>query len=225
MSLNEVPVNALGISPTYGTDTTILVSFKGRGLFRSTDAGANFEAVGQSLLLDNYDLKFIEFSPSYSSDSTIYGASDEALLVSHDSGNSWTVIDRPIRYEDWRGEDRGPITFFGKWFRDAGSEYSASTQTVSEQFGSRASLNFLGNTIEWSGEVGPDCGQARVLIDGALIEIIDLYSRTRITGKSVFRHSGLADGPHTVVIEVHTEKSPDSIGHRVAVDSLDVRRD
>lgn len=222
LSLNDVPVNALGISPSYGVDKTILVSFKGRGLFRSTDAGAHFESIGQSLLADNYDLKFIEFSPDYLIDRTIYGATDEALLVSRDGGATWIVIDRPIRYEDWRGEDRGPIRFAGNWARETGSEYSASTQTVSDEIGARAALNFLGSTIVWSGELGPDCGQARVFVDGVQVEVIDLYRKKRIPRAEILRRSGLADGPHAVVIEVHKEKNPGSRGHRIAVDSLDV---
>jgi len=221
-SLRNVPVNALGISPAYGVDKTILVSFKGRGLFRSTDAGASFESIGKGLLVENFDLKFIEFSPSYRVDDTIYAATDEELLVSRDNGDSWSVVARPVRYEDWRGEDRGPVRFTGDWTRETGPQYSASTQAVSDQGGSNASLNFVGTTITWLGECGPDGGQARVKIDGVTVTTTDLYCEGKTARTEIAEYSGLDDGPHDIVIEVSMEKNPQSSGHRVVIDGLDV---
>jgi hypothetical protein len=223
-SLANVPVNALGVSPAYGVDETIFVSFKGRGLFRSTDAGANFEAIGWNLLANNYDLKFIEFSPGYATDSTIYGATDEALFISRDGGGTWSLVERPIRYEDWRGEDHGPIRFAGDWSRDTGPDYSASTQAVSDQEGSRASLNFLGGAIAWIGECGPAGGQAAVKIDGVKVATADLYCETETVASEIARFSDLDDGPHTIVIEISKDNNPKSSGHRVTIDGLDVSR-
>ena len=224
LSLHDVPVNALGISPFYGVDKTILVSFKGRGLFRSTDAGTGFEPIGQDLLVNNFDLKLIEFSPHYLSDHTIYAATDEVVLMSRDSGDSWNVIDRPVRYEDWRGEDRGPIRFTGDWSRESGSQFSASTQAVSDRKGAQASLNFLGGAITWLGECGPDGGQARVYIDRVAAATADLYCENKTVGANVLNFSGLDDSPHYIVIEVSKEKNSKSTGYRVAIDSLDVSR-
>ena len=224
IALQDVPVNALGISPMYDVDKTILASFKGRGLFRSTDAGTSFELVGQDLLVDNFDLKFVEFSPSYAIDSIIYGATDEVLLISRDNGDSWSVIDRPVRYEDWRGEDRGPIRFAGDWSRESGPQFSASTQAVSDREGASASLNFLGGAITWLGECGHDGGQARVKIDGVTVATADLYCEKETARTEIANYSGLDDGPHNIVIEVSKDKNPKSSGHRVVIDSLDVSR-
>lgn len=178
--------------------------------------------IGDDLLAGNYDLKFIEFSPRYAIDNTIYGATDEALLVSHDSGDTWAEIDRPIRYEDWRGEDRGPIRFVGNWSRHTGPEFSASTQAVSDREGASASLNFLGDSITWLGECGPDGGKANVLVDQRAVATVDLYCELKTAGSEILRISGLDSGPHNIVIEVSKGKNSKSTGHRVAIDALDV---
>lgn len=222
LSLNDVPVNALGISPEYGVDKTILVSFKGRGLYRSTDGGATFESIGQNLLYGNFDLKLIQFLPTIHGDGVIYGATDEVLLISRNNGDTWTVIDRPVRYEDWRGQGRGPIRFVGDWVRETGPQYSASTQAVSDRKGAWASLNFFGTTIIWLGERGPDGGQARVLIDGVTAATADLYSKDRLAGSEILEFSNLANGPHNIVIEVSEEQNPKSVGYRISIDGLDV---
>jgi len=221
-ALHDVPVNALGISPSYEADKTILVSFKGRGLFLSSDAGATFELVGQDLLTRNFDLKYIEFSPNYAIDRTIYGATDEVLLESRDEGDTWNVIKRPVRYEDWRGEDRGPIRFDGNWSRETNPRLSASTQAVSDREGSTASLHFLGNALTWLGECGPDGGKALVRIDDVVVGTADLYCEQTTTGAEIFKVSELDDQPHTIDIEVVRTRNPKSSGGRVVVDALDV---
>lgn len=220
--LNDVPVNALGISPAFAADQTVVVSFKGRGLFISTDGGTTFESIGQDLLDQNYDLKLIVFSPEYERDRILYGATDEALLRSQDNGVTWAAIDRPVRYENWRGEDRGPIRFDGDWRREVSAEFSASTQAVSDQPGAQATLNFHGSTIAWVAERGPGGGQARVRVDGIEVANVDLYSQQKTIGAEVFRLSGLDVGPHDVLVEVSGEKNASSIGRRVTVDAFDV---
>ncbi len=221
-SLNDVPVNALGISPAFADDATVVVSLKGRGLFRSIDAGETFESIGQDLLDQNFDLKLIEFSPEYANDRTIFGATDEMLLRSTDNGVTWSAIDRPIRYENWRGEDRGPIRFTGDWARETGADFSASTQEVSSQKGAQATLNFFGSEISWIAQRGPMGGQATIVLDGTEVSRIDLYNENVTSRTTVMRLSDLDYGPHNILIEVSGDKNPASSGYRVSIDGFDV---
>lgn len=221
-SLDDVPVNALGISPAYSADATVVVSFKGRGLFRSSDGGTTFESIGKDLLAQNLDLKLIEFSPNYKSDHTIYGATDEVVLRSGDDGVTWTTIDRPVRYENWRGEDHGPIRFIGKWAREKGLQLSATSQEVSEQQDAQATLNFYGNGITWIAERGPDGGQAQVALDGVAVATVDLYSANRMPRQPIFELHDLDPGPHNIQVLVSGTKNAKSAGYRIAVDSFDV---
>ena len=221
-SLADVPVNAIGISPDFADDSVIVVSLKGQGLYRSSDGGNAFVSIGRDLLDKNFDLKLIEFSPSFSIDRVIYGASDQVLLKSPDAGLSWSIVDRPVRYEDWRGEDRGPIRYEGNWTRQTGRQFSASTQAVADEPGATAALNFVGRKITWFGERGPDAGQARVLVDGDVVADVDLYSAKREAQSTLFSVSDLETGPHKILIEVLGRKNPLSEGHQVAVDGYDV---
>jgi photosystem II stability/assembly factor-like uncharacterized protein len=96
-------VEAIAVSPTYGSDHTVLVSVLGRGLYRSTDSGATFTAVGTSLVQNNYLIADyanpvsapIQFSPTYARDRTIFGMAQQAIVKSTDGGTSWHVLDLP----------------------------------------------------------------------------------------------------------------------------------
>jgi len=222
MSLTDVPVSALGVSPAFDVDRTILAAFKGRGLYRSTDSGETFSATGPNLLTDNFDLQYIQFSPTYQKDGRIYGATNFSLLVSSDRGATWSVISRPVRYEDSRGGGVGPVLFSAEWSQETGPQFSASMQTVSDREGAQASLVFSGRNISWRGERGPDGGQARVTIDGGNVFDVDLFSKNKFHDAIVFKSPELEDGPHSILIEIIKGKNANSTGHRVTVDAFDV---
>jgi len=224
LSPDNVSVVALAVSPDFGTDQTIFVSVKGKGLYQSIDGGQTFMQVGQDLRELNAELRFIRFSPTFDDDGIIYGANDWELYQSRDRGVTWEVIERPVRYEDWRGTYAGPVWFTGDWERATGADFSASTQTASDEPGAKARLKFVGPAIEWSGERGPSGGMARVIVDGAEAGTADLYAEKKSRGTSIFRLSGLTDKPHDVAIEVLSDKNPRSAGRRVTVDSIDVLR-
>jgi photosystem II stability/assembly factor-like uncharacterized protein len=96
-------VEAIALSPAFGTDRTMLVSVSGVGLFRSTDAGRTFRAVGASLLERNLLIKDfenptsepIQFSPAYATDRTVFAFAQQSVVRSRDGGESWTPLDIP----------------------------------------------------------------------------------------------------------------------------------
>ena len=221
-SLENAVILGVAISPVGKRDQMIVASVKGRGIYRTTDGGQSFESVGKQLLQNNVEMRFIRFSPSFHTDNTIYGASDWDLWVSRDKGVTWTKSQRPVRYEDWRGGSPGPLWFSGSWKRETGPQFSALTQTTTDQPGAYATLNFIGRTINWSGERGPSGGMARIVIDGVEVAIADLYSEQESSSASIFKVADLPDKPHNVVIEVLDDKNLKSTGRRVAVDNIDV---
>ncbi|WP_242447116.1 WD40/YVTN/BNR-like repeat-containing protein [Nitrosomonas supralitoralis] len=87
-------------SPNFGTDRTIFVNVRGKGLF-----SANLDGVGAvtaslnttSSLLGNENIEFIEFkiSPTFASDSTIVGAARKNIYKSMDGGLTWIVSGSP----------------------------------------------------------------------------------------------------------------------------------
>ena len=98
-------VEAVALSPSYAEDRTLLVSLRGRGLFKSTDGGQNFAPIGDRRLSFARLLNVpsagrpIHFSPSYSQDATIFsfGSTTADIFRSEDGGRTWTTLTPPDR--------------------------------------------------------------------------------------------------------------------------------
>ena len=99
-------VEAVVVSPSYEKERTLLVSVRGKGLFKSLDDGKTFVEVGTSLIENNHLLSNfgsgynctsvpIKFSPNYATDQTIYGFSGLELFKSVDGGITWESIFMP----------------------------------------------------------------------------------------------------------------------------------
>ena len=97
------------LSPDFARDGNILVSVKGRGIFKSTDGGDTFYATGQTLIKNNHELSNfgapssgapILFSPAYASDRTIFGlgSASPEVFRSTDGGEKWEVL--PVDMKD-----------------------------------------------------------------------------------------------------------------------------
>lgn len=101
-------IEGIALSPDFASDRTLIVSVRGKGLFKSVDAGQTFTEVGQDLINNNHLLSNmygfplvaasmpIKFSPNYKEDRTIYGYAEEQIFQSSDGGNSWLAINIPI---------------------------------------------------------------------------------------------------------------------------------
>lgn len=97
-------IEAMVLSPAFATDGIILVSVRGRGLFRSVDGGASFAAAGEQLFADGYVIgnfyqetsEPIVFSPGFSQDQTVFGIAETKLFRSVDGGNRWEAIVLPL---------------------------------------------------------------------------------------------------------------------------------
>jgi hypothetical protein len=208
----------MAISPGYANDKTILVSVKGRGLFKSTDGGITFVEIGRDLINNNYCLELIEFSPLYTTDHTIYGASDEEIFQSTDGGNNWKILSRPVRYENIRDV----IHYEGKWKVLKGNDFSASSVTHSKVPSSKATLTFVGTGITWLGTTSNKQGIARVYIDGHPKAEVDQYSGTREAMVRCYSTTGLTNGPHTITVEVTGQKNQLSTDYLIEIDAFDL---
>lgn len=96
-------VEGVVLSPNYADDRTLLVSVRGKGLYKSVDGGQSFTAVGQSLLAANHQITNppcfpipnstpLIFSPSYAVDNTIFGYAESSLFRSQDGGETWKRV-------------------------------------------------------------------------------------------------------------------------------------
>ncbi len=88
------------MSPNFAVDGTVLVSVAGKSLYKSTDGGRTFVAVGTDLLdrnvvfanIPNAVASPIAFSPDYANDATIFGYAPSGFFRSTDGGEHWTDI-------------------------------------------------------------------------------------------------------------------------------------
>ncbi len=95
-------IEAVAISPDFKNDRTFLVSVRGKGLFKTEDAGNVFRHIGDDAIsLSRVNCPSasmpIQFSPSYNTDGTIYGygSAGGQIYKSSDRGDSWQMIALP----------------------------------------------------------------------------------------------------------------------------------
>jgi hypothetical protein len=122
-------------------------------------------------------------------------------------------------------QDTDPaVTYTTGWAQDTDSRmaWSGATAVVSATAGAQATLAFNGTSISWNGLASPETGIARVFLDGVLVNQVDTYSPTYKMQGTVFTSSTLADGNHTLTIEVAGQKNSASSSAQIVVDSFDV---
>jgi photosystem II stability/assembly factor-like uncharacterized protein len=96
-------IEAVAVSPDYQNDRTVLISTRDDGLLRSTDGGTSFRAVGTELFDANHLVADfsnptsapIQFSPTFSTDRTIFAYGQTDVMRSTDGGDSWEVLRLP----------------------------------------------------------------------------------------------------------------------------------
>jgi len=215
--VSPAPVLAIAVSPEFAKDDTLIVSINGAGLFRSSDRGRHFELIGQQLVEGNAAIEYLEYSPDYLHDQSIVAASDETLFLSADRGDTWTTVQRPVRYEDMREA----VVFDGNWQEQRGSQYSAMTETFSSANGDSVKLRFVGGGIRLLASQGPEFGSAQVLIDDEPREVISFKSDELLHMQTLFELLGLEPGPHTIEILTRSDAA-DLPGGVIAIDAFDV---
>jgi len=226
-------VESVAVSPGFRADREVLISMKGHGLFRSNDAGEHFVPIAERLIEANHSLAYmmgfpgfsapLRYSPTYVEDDTIYGTSTEEVFVSTDRGRSWTLLERPTRYEDSYHNHKvlsfdGP----GPWTVHRGEHHSMGSVTSSDAAGSRATVRFFGTGFALVGTTGPDRGIVRLRVDEEPPHELDLYGPEHRYETTVASNRGLPLAAHTVILEVTGAHHPESTGRRIDIDAVDV---
>ncbi|MEM9807508.1 MAG: glycosyl hydrolase [Cyanobacteria bacterium P01_D01_bin.56] len=96
-------LEGLALSPNYADDGTVMVSLRGKGLYKSTDGGGSFAPIGDASLAFSRMYKVpcagrpIKFSPNYAEDNTIFGFGTASTDVyrSTNGGNTWEILEAP----------------------------------------------------------------------------------------------------------------------------------
>ncbi len=233
----EGAIDGIALSPNFGVEPHVLVRTTGRGLVRSRDGGETFERLGDgpsghsyafSVMADFTEREWaplIKFSPNYQSDRTVYASSMMHLLKSTDTGSTWELVPRPVRYESAHLRGDVWVSRFaakGLWRILDGAEFTRSMTSWADWPGDEARLTFVGTGIRWIGARGPDHGMAEVFIDGVARTRVDQYAGARESGVVSFSETELAWGPHTLTIEIAEARNEAASGSRVEIDAIDV---
>jgi hypothetical protein len=149
------------------------------------------------------------------------------LFVSEDGGETWSVIERPLRYENiradvirYQGENDWKKTYGPEQFR--GHRLSAWSVHSSNVSGSAAAYRFFGTGICWIGTENTDQGIANVYVNGELKARVDTYRDAARTGARLFTIKNLPTGSHEIKIEVTGERSERASDCVVRIEAFDV---
>ena len=126
-----------------------------------------------------------------------------------------------------RVQDSSPSIIYtpaGSWVEGYDDNYGWSGGTAALGFsqGQRATLSFSGTGVSWIGFRGPQTGIAVVHLDGAPVATVDPYNPTEVVEAVLFTATGLANGSHTLAIEVTGTRNAAATDYYVVVDAFDV---
>jgi len=138
--------------------------------------------------------------------------------------NALIVVDAfDVTSSGTRHQDTDPAIAYGAgWIQgNRDKAYSEGASAESNTIGAQATITFTGTGIGWVGARGPQCGIARVFLDGSPVEDIDTYAQTEGPQHTDYSVRGLAAGTHTLTIQV-IGKNPISTDAWILVDAFDV---
>jgi len=114
------------------------------------------------------------------------------------------------------------IRYVGTWTpHNEARVWSEGAAATSNLPGTSATFTFTGTSVSWIGcRKGSAGGTARITLDGTFVQEVRLAETYPVEGyqKTIYRADGLANGPHTLVIDVVSND-----GSYVVVDAFDVR--
>src|SRR5260221_7777239 len=127
------------------------------------------------------------------------------------------------------------VTFSGSgWVHgDTTNPWSGGTASASITAGDQATFSFTGTGVRALSAHGTQYGTARVFLDGVFMGEVDNYAAPYFNPPSgpfhdptvqseLFKATGLADGSHTLTIEVTGRFNPPSTAAIINVDAFDV---
>ncbi len=231
-SLRAWSAGAARVSTTPGARATF--TFAGTAVSwigaRGTQSGIALVSLDGALLAE-VDL----YSPTEQIQAAVFTATGLAdashTLVIEGTGrqnpaaqNALIVVDAfDVTTSGTRYQETDPAIAYGSgWIQgNRDKAYSEGATAESNTRGAQATITFTGTGISWIGARGPQCGIARVFLDGVLVGDFDTYAQTEGPQHTDFSTSGLATGTHTLTIQV-IGANPISTDAWILIDAFDV---
>jgi len=129
-----------------------------------------------------------------------------------------------------RLQDTDPtVSYTGTWIHgDTSDRWSGGSASASVTAGDQATFTFTGTGVRWLGARGAQHGIARVSLDGAFVTQVDTFqaptdpNHPQQVQAELFKATGLANGPHTLTIQVTGQNNLASTNAIIVVDAFDV---
>lgn len=138
--------------------------------------------------------------------------------------NALIVVDAfDVTSSGVRHQDTDPAIQYGADWTQGNRDkaYSEGATAESNTIGAQATITFTGTGINWVGARGPQCGIARLFLDGTFVEDFDTYAQTEGPQHSDFTVRNLAAGTHTLTIQI-IGKNQISTDAWILIDAFDV---
>jgi Tol biopolymer transport system component len=99
-------------------------------------------------------------------------------------------------------EANAAITYRGSWGRSQSSSFYGGAARASSSAGATASYRFTGRSVGWLTTMAATRGRATILIDGAVVQTVDLKATATKTRVLAYVKTWSASGIHTITIRV-----------------------
>ena len=241
---NESPLHSGGVAALTNTKgARVTLSFTGTGIswvgVRDGYSGlATVYVDGNMKIVDSYANPAAYQNSVYAIRGLSAGTHTFQLEVTHERAGgtegSWVWIDafdiengQPLPGGITAGlghvEENNPaLVFTGRWYGHTGPDHSGGGAVLATDAGSRATINFNGTGVSWSGFRDEWSGLARVYIDNELKATIDTYLSPSQPHAVPYSIDGLAFGTHSMTIEATGTRNQSSKASWIWIDSFDV---
>jgi trimeric autotransporter adhesin len=134
-----------------------------------------------------------------------------------------------VIYSTAGDEGTGPTWFIGDTSNGNPTDYmndehysNFTTSPVFQINGADLVVNFTGTGITWIGKIGPNFGMATYSVDGGPPMVFDGYYPTLVTQHRNVVIPNLANGSHSLKIEVTPFKNPSSSDYYQVIDAFNI---
>jgi len=132
-------------------------------------------------------------------------------------GTLTTVPSPTARYQ----ETDTRLRYLGTWSSESSSNYSGGAQKKINATGA-AVINFTGTQVGVIATKGPAYGKLTVTLDDVAQPIVDLYAAANAYQQKVYAKTGLANVPHTLVVDWAGAKNAAATGTTVNLDAFEI---
>jgi hypothetical protein len=114
------------------------------------------------------------------------------------------------------------VQYSGNWFQNTNIAHSGGSAVLATDAGSKATLSFTGNGVQWIGVADQWSGIANIFLDGVFKAEVDTFASPARTKTVLYSATDLSSGNHMLTIEVAGRRSAQSAQNWIWIDAFDI---